>query len=88
MPNKALEDALAALHIELSATDKLDAESRKLLADSLMEIAEALDHGPEHEAHGTLAERFRDGVARFEGDHPDLMNAVARVAEALGAAGI
>jgi hypothetical protein len=88
MTKQALRDALTTLHTELSAAEALDAESRKLLADSLIEIAEALDRGPEHEAHGTLADRFQGAIERFEGDHPDLMSAVARVAEALGAAGI
>jgi hypothetical protein len=88
MPKQALRDALATLHTELGAAQSLDAESRKLLADSLLEIAEALDHGDGHDAHATFADRFRSAVGRFEGDHPDLTRAVARVAEALGAAGI
>ena len=90
MPKDTLREALAALHTELGSAETLDDESRKLLADTLMEIAEALDQGAEavEDSDDSLGDRFRAAVDRFEGDHPDLMSAGARVAEALGAAGI
>ncbi|MCA9576859.1 MAG: DUF4404 family protein [Polyangiales bacterium] len=88
MPKQALRDALATLHSELTATESLDAETRALLLNSAMEITEALDRDTAEHADGALGARLRSAVTRFEGEHPDLVRAVGRLAEALGAAGI
>lgn len=88
MPKEALRDALASLHTELGTADKLDAESRALLSEALREIADRLDRDEPDADGGTLGDSIRGAVERFEGEHPELVSAVARVAEALGAAGI
>lgn len=86
MTREALRNALASLHTELGRADKLDPESRVLLSSALRDIADRLERdAPEA---GTLGDSIRDAVERFEGDHPELVRAVARVADALGAAGI
>jgi Flp pilus assembly protein CpaB len=88
MPKEALRDALASLHAELGTADKLDAESRALLSTALREIADRLDRDEPDAESETLGDTIRGAVQRFEGEHPELVSAVARVAEALGAAGI
>ena len=65
-----------------------DAESRALLGKALREIADRLDRDEPDADSGTLGDSIRGAVERFEGEHPELVSAVARVAEALGAAGI
>lgn len=88
MPKEALRDALASLHTELGTAHKLDAESRALLSEALREIADRLDRDEPDADSGTLGDSIRGAVERFESEHPELVSAVARVAEALGAAGI
>jgi Flp pilus assembly protein CpaB len=88
MPREALRNALASLDTELGSADKLDPESRALLSKALRDIADRLDRDVAHPESATLGDSIRDAVQRFEGDHPELVSAVARVAEALGAAGI
>jgi len=88
MPKEALRDALASLHTALGTADKLDVESRALLSKTLRDITDRLERDVADAESASLVDNIRDAVQRFEGDHPELVSAVARVAEALGAAGI
>ncbi len=89
MPKKELRDALDTLHTELSSAEGLDTDTRSRLAAAMREIAEKLEGtAAEAPASHSLGDSIREAVERFEGEHPELVNAVGRVAEALGAAGI
>jgi hypothetical protein len=88
MSNEALRDTLISLKAQLRTTDELDPETRVLLLEAVIEITATLDRSDAHDEGASLSDGIRDAVGRFEGDHPDLVRAMARVAEALGAAGI
>ena len=88
MPNDALRAALISLKPQLRATNELDADTRALLVDALLEVTATLDRCGAPIDDVTLGESIVDAVDRFEGEHPNPVSAVARVAHALGAAGI
>ncbi len=83
-----LQSALDTLHRELSSAADLDAETRRQLADAMREIAAKLEGTAPVEVPAGLSERIRDAVQHFEGRHPELVTAVGRLADALGAAGL
>lgn len=88
MPNSALRDALISVNVRLRATTDLDSDTRNLLVDTMLEITATLDRCGAPLDDVTLGESINDAVERFEGNHPELVSAIARVAQALGAAGI
>ena len=88
MPNSALRDALISVNVRLRATTDLDGDTRNLLVDTMLEITATLDRCGAPLDDITLSESINDAVERFEGNHPELVDAIARVAQALGAAGI
>lgn len=88
MPIERLRTALETLKTEISSTEGLDDESRELLVNAMRTIADKLEASADDAPDDGLGESIRSAVERFEGEHPELMNAVTRVAEALGAAGL
>ena len=89
MPRAELLERLSELHAELERSDRVDDESRRLLAALADEIRALLESSPEGgEEHASLAERLGESVREFEESHPQLAAAVGRVADTLSNLGI
>lgn len=84
-----LRETLDVLHEQLAAAGDLDPASRKQLSETMGEILSKLadeDHSDE-DAHASWVDRLRESIEHFEDDHPDLVQAVDRVARALSRVG-
>ena len=86
MSSEHLRELLESLRAELERTDAVDARSRALLREVDTEIREALERAEPHAE--SVSERLRETVESFEGEHPQLTEAVSRVIDALVKMGI
>ncbi len=85
--NADLRKQLESLHGELARTNSVDRDSRELLTALLDDISRLLESEPAG-SEQSLTERL-DGLAvQFEAEHPALGDAIRRVIDALGKAGI
>ena len=90
MEQHDLTAKLSQLHTELAKTDQVDAESldllRKLTAD-IGRLLDAKDNAGDEDTEG-VASGLKDLLLKFESEHPELANAVGKVADALASIGI
>lgn len=95
MKTDHLHKTLQQLHEELTRADSIDPESEQLLRELLDDISallasrESSARGAGHgDAPAGLAERLAEASKRFEDDHPALVNAIGRLADALSRSGV
>lgn len=92
MPQKQLQEALAALHDELESEKALSAEERAALVETLEEIKGALSRGgelePQAAAEGALSGRVSALIGDFEASHPRFAEMLRTVSESLANIGI
>jgi Domain of unknown function (DUF4404) len=87
--NSDLHKQLESLHSELARTNKIDRESRDLLAAVLNDISRLLDPSqPNPEDEHSLTTRLDEMAVQFEAEHPTLGTAIRRVVDTLAKAGI
>jgi len=86
MSSRDLRELLEALRSELDRADALDERSRALLRELDGEIRQALERSEPHAE--SVTRRLRETVEGFEGEHPQLTEAVSRVIDALVKMGI
>ena len=72
---------LKELHQVLASADDLDDSSKEALLDAAEQIEETLEGE-------TTLDALRERIARFEGSHPTLTEAVRRVVDQLSDMGI
>jgi ABC-type transporter Mla subunit MlaD len=89
-----LKQTLSELHAELAGARKVDPATRKLLADALADIQEALAAAESASADERptppegIAERLQSAATKFETTHPTLAGLLERLTDLLSAAGI
>jgi hypothetical protein len=91
MEESELRNTLAALHGELADRGQVDDDTRallKTLTDDIHRLLDAKNAGESTSAGEPLAERTQDLVLKFGSDHPQLAEALNRVASALANMGI
>ena len=88
MPETDLSAVLQRLRDELQRTDTVDAGSRELLRDVMIDIRALLERSGAEPPADSLANRLREAVSEFEESHPQLTEAVGRVVDALAKMGI
>ena len=90
MSAERLRDLLGQVHAELEATDTIDDEGRELIAQTMHDLARALERGsgarPPHEE--SLRGRLEEAARRFETEHPRLVATLQQIADTLSGAGI
>jgi hypothetical protein len=85
--DRQLHEALNEVHELLEDTADLQEEDRAELRSAIREIRVALDAGAESDA-GSIRERLKAAVERFEESHPRLTEMVGRIADSLAELGI
>jgi hypothetical protein len=91
MKTKHLHETLQQLHEELASTESVDPQSEKLLRELLADISALLatsGTASTDDGHTGYAARLTDASKRFENDHPGLVAAIGRVADALSRSGV
>ncbi len=86
MKHESLRHLLARVHERLSSTKTIDTETRSELVTFMREIERKLD-SPEQNGSEPLS-ALQAFAVRFDVDHPDLSDALRRLVDALGKAGI
>jgi hypothetical protein len=86
-----LRNHLAKLHEDLAGAERLDAQSKLLLAQVTQDIRRLMDapdadRGPTLNA--TLPDRLEASAIGFEADHPALAASVRKLVDLLGQVGI
>jgi hypothetical protein len=87
MSTTDLQASLDGLHRELRSAEGLDAETHAKLVEVIREINAERD-ARQVGASAGLSARIRDTVKHFENEHPALVAAVGRVADALASTGL
>ena len=90
MPDR-IEKLRATLHeleAELRELETLDDETRKLLAEAALEIANILTRGERSEDTERVEGSLRERLEEFEASHPELALIVGRLIDGLGQLGI
>ncbi len=77
-------ELLERMQSDLSQYDPADEQDRQRLTDTRAHIQRAIDD----DDHESLPERLQESVAHFEGNHPDLANALTIFIDSLSNAGI
>ena len=91
MKTKDLHKTLQQLHEELAKAEQVDPESERLLRELLADISALLatSRGAAAEGeHAGFVDRLAEASQRFEDDHPGLVNAIGRLADALSRSGV
>jgi hypothetical protein len=88
MPDNDLSAVLERMRDALQRTDTVDAKSRELLRDVMIDIRALLERSGDEPPADSLANRLREAVSEFEESHPQLTEAVGRVVDALAKMGI
>jgi len=86
MKKESLRDLLSRVHERLSHSTSVDSESRKLLVTVMHDIEHALGKGDKPASD--TGSRLESLAVRFEVEHPTLADALRRLVDALGKAGI
>ena len=85
MGQSELDELLEQLHSRLGATRSIDADDRRRLTAALRDIESVLGQRDARPAESHGLEAF---AVKFEAEHPVLADALRRLADALGKAGI
>jgi len=91
MKTEHLHKTLQQLHEELARASRVDPESERLLRELLEDISVLLatrEGAGTGAPHAGFAERLAEASKRFEDDHPGLVNAIGRLADALSRVGV
>ena len=91
MKTEQLHDTLQQLHEELANADRIDPESERLLRELLGDISVLISGDRSTNVADSdigFAGRLAEASKRFEEDHPGLVAAIGRVADALSRSGI
>jgi hypothetical protein len=86
MKHESLRHLLARVHERLSNTKAIDSETRSELFTVMRDIERKL--GDAEQESGEPLSALQAFAVRFEVDHPDLSDALRRLVDALGKAGI
>ncbi|MEM8665984.1 MAG: DUF4404 family protein [Planctomycetota bacterium] len=86
MTDRELNEALEAVHEQLSEADHLDPSDVEKLRTTMNEIQSVLD-SQERESE-SLSERVSHSAKRFEESHPVLTDTLGRIADMLQQMGI
>jgi len=91
MDKDQLVKSLKELHAELSQAERIDPEALRLL-ESLTEDADRLlsesEAGAPASESGAVSTGLRDLLLKYEAEHPQLSQALGRIADGLAALGI
>ncbi|HUN76094.1 MAG TPA: DUF4404 family protein [Steroidobacteraceae bacterium] len=85
---ETLRELLGRVHERLSRADKVDGESRRLLAALTQDVERALGHAKATGLTGESLERLEGLAVRFQIDHPAIAEVVRELLIALRNAGI
>jgi hypothetical protein len=91
MKTEHLHKTLQQLHEELTNTERVDPQSERLLRELLEDISAVLattSTASTGEGHGGYVARLSEASKRFEDEHPGLVAAIGRLADALSRSGI
>ena len=90
MDKQRLLQTLADLRAELTQAESVDPETAALLESAMRDLQSELDkRGVKQETDMEPASSgLKDALLKFESEHPELSNAVGKVADALAAMGI
>jgi hypothetical protein len=86
-----LHRTLQQLHEELARSERVDPESERLLRELLADISNVLGEGEVGSApveSGSIIERLTEASKEFEENHPRLVAAIGRLADALSRIGV
>jgi predicted component of type VI protein secretion system len=85
MDERRFHKLLSDLHAELLAAKPVEPQDRELLQLIAGDIRALLDAAPASAAqqYGPLRSRLRDGVTRFETSHPEFVQKLAKVIDAM-----
>lgn len=86
MKHESLRHLLARVHERLSSTKAIDGDTRRELVTVMRDIEQKL--GETDQDSGEPLSALEAFAVRFEVDHPDLADALRRLVDALGKAGI
>jgi hypothetical protein len=87
--NTEQRQQLAQAHQTLRQIEAVNADDRELLISMLADITRLLGQpGADDSANQSLIDRLDELAVHFEAEHPSLGNALRRVVDALGKAGI
>lgn len=87
MDKTRLQALLTELHRELSAAGSVDAESRRLIDQVLVDIRQLTPESAEPPADDPAAQ-LREAALRIEAEHPRLSTALGQLADTLAKLGI
>ena len=91
MKTEHLHKTLQQLHEELANAEHVDPQSEKLLRELLEDISALLaatSTASTAQGHGGYAARLSEASKRFENEHPGLVAAIGRLADALSRSGV
>jgi hypothetical protein len=90
MENKRLVETLKQLHVDLSQTQRVDAEELELMRALTRDIERVISKGPDATEVDTepASSKLRDLLLKYEAEHPELSAAIGKVADGLAAMGI
>jgi hypothetical protein len=90
MDKDQVHEKLHQLHEALHKVESVDDGDKVLLAEIQADIRELLDleKAEQSSRYESFVERLRQGVDRFEANHPDLTSAMGQMADMLARMGI
>ena len=90
MDKEQVHEKLHQLHEELHKVESADEEDKILLEEIQTDIRELLEPQKENQTrgYGRVVEKLRQGIERFEAQHPDLTLTMERLADMLARMGI
>jgi hypothetical protein len=84
-----LKSTVAELEDELRSIDSVDAETRAVLEQAVLDILAALNKAaPGERAPQSLVDRLQSAAQEFEESHPTVSGIVSRLVDGLGQMGI
>lgn len=86
-----LHETLQQLHEELGRASRVDPESERLLRELMADIAKLIGERGSGEAQaesGGIVDRLVEASQDFEEQHPGLVTAIGRLADALSRIGV
>ncbi len=90
MDKEQVHDKLHELHEELHKVESVDEEDKILLQEIQTDIRELLELQKANQTgqYGGVVKKLRQGVKRFEANHPDLTSVMGQLADMLARMGI